>query len=275
MDLLVFDLDGTLLNREQTITAYTRATLEKLGERGIAYTVATGRTLHAALPCLNGHPLHLPQVYKNGVVIWEPRHRAYRDGNFLTPDEIQSVLRAFREVEITPFVGTLEPGDQPAIYHPRIADEVGRHLQSVLRRSQDVPHYDLSRLRTQARITNISALGPARAVDAIVAHLKSQDHLIAYAGESLYDPGVHWMDIHHSAASKGSALETLRHEFGFKRVICFGDSDNDASMFAMADESYAPANATDAIREQATEVIGHHDQDGIARFLRQHFRLGH
>ena len=45
-------------------------------------------------------------------------------------------------------------------------------------------------------------------------------------------------------------------------------------MFEVADESYAPANANDVIKAAATAVIGHHDDEGIARFLRERFRLG-
>ena len=45
-------------------------------------------------------------------------------------------------------------------------------------------------------------------------------------------------------------------------------------MFEMADESYAPDNPNDAIKAAATAVIGHHDDEGIARFLRERFRLG-
>ena len=48
MELVVFDLDGTLLNRESEISDYTSETLRLLSERDIAYTVATGRTLHGA-----------------------------------------------------------------------------------------------------------------------------------------------------------------------------------------------------------------------------------
>ena len=60
---------------------------------------------------------------------------------------------------------------------------------------------------------------------------------------------------------------------GIRRVICFGDNDNDLSMFALADESYAPENANDAVKRAATAVIGHHDDEGIARFLRKRFAL--
>jgi beta-phosphoglucomutase-like phosphatase (HAD superfamily) len=43
--LVVFDLDGTLLNKQSEISAYTADTLAMMRSRGIAYTVATGRTL--------------------------------------------------------------------------------------------------------------------------------------------------------------------------------------------------------------------------------------
>jgi len=48
MELLVFDLDGTLLNAEQQITEYTSETLRLLTANDIPYTLATGRTIHAA-----------------------------------------------------------------------------------------------------------------------------------------------------------------------------------------------------------------------------------
>jgi hypothetical protein len=67
MELVVFDLDGTLLNRDSAISDYTSETLQLLTERSIAYTVATVRTLHGARAILDGHRFELPQAYKNGV----------------------------------------------------------------------------------------------------------------------------------------------------------------------------------------------------------------
>ncbi|MGB5200185.1 MAG: HAD hydrolase family protein, partial [Sedimenticolaceae bacterium] len=90
---------------------------------------------------------------------------------------------------------------------------------------------------------------------------------------ALEGPDWHWLDVHHSDASKGGAVCLLKQQLGLERIICFGDSDNDLSMFQAADECYAPANANTAIKSAATAVIGHHDEDGIARFLRQRFSL--
>ena len=45
MTLVVFDLDGTLLDKGSKISTYTAETLAKMRARNIPYTVATGRTL--------------------------------------------------------------------------------------------------------------------------------------------------------------------------------------------------------------------------------------
>ena len=65
----------------------------------------------------------------------------------------------------------------------------------------------------------------------------------------------------------------IKKLLGLERVICFGDSDNDLSMFARADECYAPDNAKAPVKAAATAVIGHHDEEGIAHFLRERFAL--
>jgi hypothetical protein len=125
-----------------------------------------------------------------------------------------------------------------------------------------------------AEITNISAIGEPQRIDAIDLMIRDEPLLVAYAGPALERRGMKWMDIHHVQANKGTAADVLRRELSASRVICFGDSDNDLSMFATADEAYAPSNAKPEVRSAATAVIGHHDEDGVARFLRERFELG-
>ena len=103
--------------------------------------------------------------------------------------------------------------------------------------------------------------------------VNDEPHLVAYSGTALEGEQWRWLDVHHSDASKGGAIESMKRLLGLERVICFGDSDNDLSMFEAADEGYAPANANDSIKSVATAVIGHHDDEGIAHFLRERFAL--
>lgn len=271
MELIVFDLDGTLLNRGGQISPLTRETLVTLADRGVAYTVATGRTLHASRALLDGHGFRLPHIYKNGVMIWNPENDAYLHQNHLSLAEVQTVLEAVLAQNVTPFVFTLEPGDRHAIYHTPLQNDVERMVARDFSGRNEVDLLPLASLPADAEITNISAIGEPSAITIVRAMIGGEPHLVAYAGTSWEGEAWHWIDVHHVDASKGGAVDILREQLRLSRVICFGDSDNDLSMFAGADESYAPANANDEVKAAATAIIGHHDEDGIARFLRERF----
>lgn len=273
MELVVFDLDGTLLDARSQISDYTRDTLRLLAESGVAYTVATGRTLHAARDILYGHGFALPQAFKNGVVIWHPDLERFSHRNVLTTAELGAVTAACLTQGISPLVFTLEGDRELAVYHPPLRNAAEKHVITEYSVRRGLRANPLSELPDDAEVSNVSAIGDRQLIDNIIHFVDSEPHLVAYSGVAIEGEHLCWLDIHHSDASKGSAVATLRQLTGAERIVCFGDSDNDASMFSAADEAYAPDNAKPSIKSMATAVIGHHDQDGIARFLRERFEL--
>ena len=274
MELVVFDLDGTLLNRDSVVSQRTAETLRLLAARGIAYTVATGRMLHGSRALLQAHGFRLPHILKNGVMIWDPGSARYSHVNTLTQGEIRHVLETMHAMAITPFIFTLEPGDAHAVYHAPLRSDAERRLVDYYLSETGLPMRAASTLPADADITNISAIGPRERIRELADAMADDEGLVAYAGDALEGEHLGWIDIHHGEASKGGAILQLKHDLGASRVICFGDSDNDLSMFEIADEAYAPSNARRALREAATAVIGHHDEDGVAEFLRERFGLG-
>jgi len=273
MELIVFDLDGTLLNRQSTISDYTSETLKLLSKREIAYTVATGRTLHGARAILEGHRFPLPQAYKNGVMIWHPQQQKYSSSTTLTAAVFLGVVQACVLQGVTPFVFTMDADEESTVYHPVLQTEGDLELVRVLGLDGHLRMRALDELPAEAAVTHVNSIGAANAIKAIVHRVEDEAHLVAYSGLAREGADWHWLDIHHSDASKGGAIKTLKELLGLERVICFGDSDNDLSMFEAADEGYAPANANAAIKAVATAVIGHHDEEGIARFLRERYSL--
>ncbi len=273
MELITFDLDGTLLNRCGELSAFTRRTLAALSERGVAYTVATGRTLHSARQVIEGAGFNLPHIYKNGVMIWNPSTSQYLLENYLTLKEIQHVLTAVRARQLTPFIFTLEPANRHCIYHTPLLNETEERLARDFSERAEAEVLPVSDMPGNVEVTNISALGNPESVQAVEAIIEGEPHLVAYAGNALEGMGLRWIDIHHTDASKGGAVAILKQQLGVGQLICFGDSDNDLSMFAVADECYAPENAKESVKQAATAVIGHHDEDGIARFLCRRFGL--
>ena len=273
MELIVFDLDGTLLNRNSTISDYTSETLKLLSKREIAYTIATGRTLHGARAILEGHCFDLPQAYKNGVMIWHPEQRRFSSSTTLTTSELEHVVRACIQQGVTPFVFTLDEDDNSTVYHPVLQTDADLELVRALGIEGNVRMLGLDELPADAAVTHVNSIGAPDAIGSVARSVEDEQHLVAYCGLAREGADWNWLDVHHSDASKGGAIKMLKELLGLERVICFGDSDNDLSMFEAADEGYAPANANDTIKSAATAVIGHHDEEGIARFLRERFAL--
>jgi hypothetical protein len=67
----------------------------------------------------------------------------------------------------------------------------------------------------------------------------------------------------------------MKERYGFDRLVAFGDSVNDLSMFRVADEAYAVANAIGEVKAAATAVIGSNEEDAVARFLQEALRAPH
>lgn len=273
MKLIVFDMDGTLLNAQSQLSPYTAETLQLMQQQGIAYTVATGRTLQAARGPIESHCFTLPHIIKNGAVIWCPEQQDYSHRHLLTQQEVWHVLAAFSIQEITPFIFTLEDSGRHAVYHGTLKNPAEQKLAQLFEHERRLPLEPIAKMPTDAHVINVSAMGKEQAVKAVIAGIDDEPRLVAYTGVAIQSGNLQWVDIHHSEGSKGNAITTLRNEQAFDEIIVFGDGDNDLSMFAVADEAYAPENAHPDVLSAAHEVIGHHDEDGVARFLRERFKL--
>lgn len=272
MDLIFFDLDGTLLNSSSEISPFTKETLGLLREKDIAYTVATGRTLISAQKIIEGHSFDLPHIYNNGVTIWDPSKQELSFDNLLEPSEIEEIIKLALEHTITPFVNTVD-NHQHIIFHSKAQHPIENDLIENYFKRTHAKLMPLEALPAQSAVTNISMIGDATEIADIWRRINEHPSLVAYSGPAHEGKQYSWMDVHHKLANKGSAVNNLKTQLGAANVICFGDSDNDLSMFDLADECYAPENAKDEIKEKANSVIGHNHDDGIAHFLRERFDL--
>ena len=273
MTLVVFDMDGTLLDAQSKITPFTSDTLALMRRNNIAYTVATGRTLQAALAPLAQDQFNRSMVLKNGAVIWEPTLGSYSHHHLLTPIEVNDVLGAFIAQDLTPFVFSLETGDHHAVYHAALRDNLEKKLANLFESERELPLQPLNSMPSDAHVINISAMGPQDQIEPVMEFVANQPHLVAYSGMAIKEKGLAWLDVHHSEGSKANGVKHVAQLQGYDEVIAFGDGDNDISLFKVASESYAMDNADSELKAIATQVIGHHDDDGVARFLRERFNL--
>lgn len=270
-ELLVFDLDGTLIGADERISDVTRQALLELDKRGIAWTVATGRMPQGGRDALPGVQFRQPQAYKNGVLIWDLNEDVRINTQAMDPIEVMEVCRRLEVHGINPWLNTLDHEDQIGAVIRRISTE-REEAWSKYMESQAISVQlleDFSGIKEY--ILNIFAITDNEKVMDMAEELADVAGVQVYAGADLYHPGSYWMDIHHISGTKGDAVQFLKQQAGARRVVCFGDSENDISMFKLADEAYAMENALDTVKAVATDVIGRNTDDGVAQFLARRY----
>jgi Cof subfamily protein (haloacid dehalogenase superfamily) len=261
-DLAAFDLGGTLLRRDLEIMDRTLAAMEGLRERGMRLVVATGRRYESAIEhaerlgfdgddpvvCYGGSMvrrmdgetlLHrtLPKELGLEVLEWAAGRglhaRVFVDGRVITTPNSPAALRFSRRFE--------EPGvvvvDSPAEW---------------LAGAQEEP--------TKVVIVDHP--------DDVTGWLEEAQE--AFRGRLFVTRSLpHYVEVGGLEGTKSTALGFLCGRWGIdpKRVLAFGDADNDVDMlrFAGCGVAVGPMNA--GVREAADEIVPNVDEDGAALYV--------
>ena len=268
--LYVSDLDGTLMRNDETISAYTERTLNELIEEGLAFTYATARSVESARTITGGLRLKLPVVTRNGTVLADNSTGRHLEKALFTEEEIRLLKELLPELPEYGFVSCFIGDEMIKTYIP------GKHtpgMEKYLRKNE----HD-TRLRPAADPGSmfIGQPGYVTLIDDREKIAPIYERVRNYPGwECLFQKDTYWdeywLEICPQNCTKARAVLKLKETFGFEKLVVFGDSVNDLSMFRSADESYAVANAIDELKEAATAVIGSNEDDAVADFLKAGF----
>jgi Cof subfamily protein (haloacid dehalogenase superfamily) len=255
--LIVLDLDGTLLDAEQKITARTRLVLERAQADGVAVAVATGRSYALTRYFVDGLPLNGPQITYNGAIIADPVSGVPLFARHIPPALVAPVLTFLAEQEVYVSYYT-----DDTIYVTGRSDLEIALVPPGMPEPARVPSFDavthLPALKLVAVAENdrISALRPL-AEEAF--------------GAKLYVTRTHavLLEFLHASVSKGAALQWVMESLGLERdqVIAFGDSHNDIELLRMAGTGVAMGNADAEVRAASDLVAPPNTEDGVARVL--------
>jgi hydroxymethylpyrimidine pyrophosphatase-like HAD family hydrolase len=80
-------------------------------------------------------------------------------------------------------------------------------------------------------------------------------------------------EINNKMATKGKAILKLKDIFGIEKIITFGDSKGDISMFETSDECYAVDNAMEELKKYAKGIIASNENNGVAKWLESNVEI--
>lgn len=271
MKLFVSDLDGTLLNSNAEVSPNTKKILNDLiDNKGLKFTVATARTPATAVPILDGIDIDLPAVMMNGVLLYNIKEQRYLDIKSIDKAVVKTICDIFKDAKKDYFAYGIKD-NKLVVYYRNMnryeekyyEERCGRPLKTFIH----VEDYDAD--MAGAEIINFVVLDTYDNLKGIEEQLKKIDEVTANLYEDLYGDGNFFMDVYNSNASKANAIKNLAENYlDGEKIIAFGDNINDIPMFEEADECYAVENAADSLKKIATGIIGNHNNDAVALYLK-------
>ena len=275
-DLYISDLDGTLLDNRPGLSDFCHDQLVQLLGNGFPFTFATARSLYSAREILGHLPLQLPIIELNGAFISDFHTGEHLDEQFLDRDAASTVIEIGRNYGLLPNVAAYDTIN----HHMFVPPPVNPAYEFYLNARRDAGDKRLREVEDP-----VSALDMEIVSCAFISRLELvsevKDEIIKQLGESCtcqifeewYFRPWYWLTVQHPNATKGHALKKLSEMFSIPAVdiVVFGDQLNDISMFNIAGQSVAVANAVPELLFNADLTINSNLDDGVINFLLNEF----
>ncbi len=266
--LYVSDLDGTLLQPDGQLSDHTVDTLNRLISRGMLFSVATARgTLGMQLVDLDRIQFRTPVILLGGVLLYDMARRRIIHSCELSPATVGAILQAFKELGRSPQLYRRR-GHEVHIYYTDLSEKEERFVHRTDRRGNTYDRYyhQVSHLRSSPAIF-FSCQGTREQQEALVARLSSIVGIRVVMYPDAYDRDNWFVEISREDADKGQAARRLCNRQNAKRLVAFGDSHNDISLFREADLACCVDNGEDEAKAIADCVIPANANEGVPDYL--------
>ncbi len=253
-DLLISDVDGTLVTADKVLTSAAIAAADRLARANVGLTLISSRPPRGMMHVTGPMKVILPFAAFNGGAIVAPDGRVL-EFHPLAADLAKLALKALQDGGVDAWVFA---GDDWLLTDPAGAN-VDRERRTV--------NFDP---------TVVADLGGAsQPIGKIVG--VSNDHARLDACEaaartvltgqaSVTRSQSYYLDISSLAATKGQGVAALCERIGtpLARTAVIGDMDNDISMFDVAGLAIAMGQAPDAVKARAQRLTRSNADDGFA-----------
>lgn len=253
VSLIVCDMDGTMIGHDEQIPAGAAAWIDDLENRGIKFTVATGRAEGYMRSKVAQMGLRHPFIATNGATIMDGDRAVLRKQFPIRPLQ-ELVNECYREGMSVLF--TFQGEERTENITPWIIREGEKRNHTYLAEPLSQEEWDT------LRADKILIMDPVREGKILEMEKKLQ----AIPGEFLYVRyRLKALEMNERTANKAEALRELANILNvpMEEVLVIGDDDNDIQMFQAAGHSAAVGNVSDNARPFAEYVCQGREFEGV------------
>ena len=264
--LYVSDLDGTLMHKDLKISDFSVKTINALVGKGVAFTYATARSISSAGTITKDLKLKLPVITRNGAVLADNNTGKIIEKALFTEKEVEMLKDMLPELPKTGFVSCYFGDDMKKVFAGSLHTA---ELQGYLDYYKDDPSVatvsDLSEM-FMGNPGYVTIIGDKDEIESLYIRTREYNGWECLFQKDIYRD-EYWLEIAPRNSTKAKSILKLKEEYGFDKLVVFGDSVNDIPMFKIADEAYAVSNAVDELKALATGIIGNNEEDAVAVYL--------
>ena len=256
-ELLVCDLDGTLIDHSLTLDPALVAAFKRAAAAGLGITIATGRMPLSVDFYREALDIRLPVIYYNGGLI-----RDAAGTELLRRELPRGVLAKARELFSAAPVHPIFFRDEQLYCLDRTLP-IRQFCDDEGLRAHVIPDpEDFLRLGAFMKGLFIGHRRDLGVLRADLERLVGDDARLVHTAE-------HYLELLPVASTKGAALTHLAAHLGVSldRVVAVGDHDNDLEMVAAAGLGVAMAHAPESVRAVADRVAPAPADGGLLRLL--------
>ena len=264
IELVLFDVDGTLVNDEGEIGERTKHLVKDLKKLGVQFSFASGRLHSALLPIAEELKIHSPLISLDGSAIKSVAGKQFIYRSFLKESHVKKAIEYSEKYQVNIALCHTE-----AIYFteqnsviPKLMDKFGAAYKKVdsyeglSDKTLEIVFAGDNRQTVKFLSDKLSfpfTLGLS------LSFFKSQTH-----------EGIYYLEVRRSGSSKGKAMHRLLKYLNIKEehTAVLGDWYNDLSLFESKGIKVALNNAIPEIKKIADYVLNKsNNEDGVADFL--------
>lgn len=262
--LIIFDLDGTLLNDQGFIGEETVTLVGKLKDMGVEFSFATGRLQCAIVDYAAQLGLKKPLVSLDGSLI-----QSFPDQNTIYESFVprKYVERAIGLADR--FLLKIALCHDEAIYYNEYNTSIPFILDKYGARFKEITSYDGYTDRTLELVVAGEQNDAIKYVKSKLSFPYGFGLTLSYY-KSHYHKGIYYLEVRKKGTSKGSGLKRLVKHLNLKitETAVIGDWYNDRSLFETGAVKIAVANAVPEIKKMADMVTQRtNNEDATAEFL--------
>lgn len=262
--ILFTDLDGTLLDEQKQISAYTREVLDAWSKAGHKLVLCSGRDINSVGDVKKYLQLDFPGMYLIG----------YNGGQIYDCDNQKTIYKVSLTLAQTSHI-------------VKEAARFGVHVHSYTD-THIVSPEDNEQLRYYCRViktpvifsrdvTDVMTEGPCKCLAVELEDLKKLEDfrcsLLPWAKEegiTMIYSNPYYLEFFPSVSGKGTAVKTLCELLNINPYfsVAAGDAQNDISMIEAAGMGIAMCNGTEDVKMAATTITAYdNNHDGLAHAL--------